>query len=502
MTLKSRSIIKIRNLCKSYGGTEVLHSIEFDLLYGEIHVLIGENGAGKSTLMKIISGVEKPDSGEILFFGLDGKEIVTELKNPKAAQNYGISMVFQESNLIDNISIAENIYLAREPQKNGLIDWKKMYNDAREQLKKVESDLDPKQLVGGLSAAEKQRVEIAKALSFNAKIIIFDEPTSSLSDNEVEILFSLINNAKKNGISIVYITHRMNEIFEIGDRITVLRDGRLIDTVDVSKTNSNELVRMMIGQNLIQQTHNINSLPDNTKQVLSVRNVTIGESENSINFDVYKGEILGFFGLIGSGRTELAKIIFGIDKINEGVLKKNGVIIKNKNPEMAINNGFAFLPEDRKNTGLIFKMAMKDNLLLVKLRDLGKILYRKDRESEIVEEYIDKLSINTRGINQLVDHLSGGNQQKVVFAKWLAIKPEILILDEPTRGIDVRTKSEIYDLMRDLTNEGVTIIMISSDLQEVLRVSNRVAVMHDYKINLIEKRELLNEEIIMEAAVN
>jgi ribose transport system ATP-binding protein len=501
MTLEEQYILKTKGICKSFGGIEVLHSIDFDLRLGEVHVLIGENGAGKSTLMKIIAGAESPDKGEIYLNDPTGVLNKVDIKNPKVSQDFGISMVFQESNLIDNLSIAENIYLGREPLKNGFIDWTRLYKDTKNQLEIINSQLDPKMLVGTLSVAEKQTIEIAKALAFRSTVIIFDEPTSSLSDREVEMLFNLIRETTSRSVGVIYISHRMEEILQIGDRITVFRDGSLIKTVDAKLTDTNELIRMMVGRDLEDDGDHKNLFPSQDKPFLQIRNIRIPPCETAISFDVKKGDVLGIFGLVGAGRTELARILFGIDPINEGEIIKQDEKITNANPSSSIKNGFALLPEDRKTIGLIPGLSIRENLTLVKLMDLKKILWNRDKETAVASEYMQKLSVSAVDQEQLVSHLSGGNQQKVVFGKWLCIKPEIIILDEPTRGIDIRTKSEIYSLLNHLSAEGVTILLISSDLPEILRVCNRVIVMHDKHITLDEKREAISQEIIMDAAV-
>lgn len=499
--MEKHTILEMEAITKSYGGVEVLHGVDFDLRSGEVHVLIGENGAGKSTLMKILSGVVPLDSGIIRMADEIGQLKRVNIKDPVTAQRLGVCMVYQESNLIDNISIAENLYLGNEPLHMGMVDWPTLYQGAVKQLERVQCFADPKQLVETLSVAEKQTVEIAKAISSNARILVLDEPTSSLSDREVGILFGLIQQAKQQGIGIVYISHRMDEIFTIGDRITVFRDGSLINTMDVAKTTQSELIKMMIGRELEQDKAPAHSLPDGTPVALSVRDFRVMGCETPVNFDLLEGEILGVFGLVGAGRTELAEMLFGIDHPGNGTLVKNGKKIVNNSPDVAIRNGFALLPEDRKRIGLIGGLSIRENLLLVKLRELKTILWSGQQERQIAADYMKRLSVAARDQDQLVSNLSGGNQQKVVFAKWLAIQPDIMILDEPTRGIDVAVKEEIYQLMQQLAREKVSILMISSDLPEILKVSNRVMVMHDHRVTLIEKRELLDQKRIMEAAI-
>jgi ribose transport system ATP-binding protein len=493
-------MLKMDNISKQFSNVTVLDKVSFNLKKGEVHVLIGENGAGKSTLMKILNGIYKCDGGEIFLRNNIEKMERIEFSNPREALETGISMVFQEFNLMNNMTIAENIFIGHEPVKNNILDRKKLYFDTKEQLKKVSLDVSPTTIVENLTTAQKQCVEIAKCLSHSAKIIVFDEPTSSLSEKEVSTLFDLINNLKRKGVSIVYISHRMQEVFQIGDRITVFRDGKVIDTVNANETNENELVKMIIGREFSPDIYNNNSKNKNIV-MLEGKNITLGKFNKKIDFNVYKGEILGIFGLIGAGRTELARGIFGIDPIGEGVLNKNGVPIFVKNPKGAINHKIGLVPEDRKELGLHTMLSVRENLTLIKLRELPKVLFSKMDETKVAEEFIKKLSVVTMGPDQIVDRLSGGNQQKIAIAKWLALDLDILILDEPTRGVDVGAKAEIYDIIHQLAHAGKSIIMISSDLPEILRVSHRVIVMHDGEIKLEEHVSNLDQEIIMHAAI-
>jgi ribose transport system ATP-binding protein len=493
-------ILTMNNISKQFSNVTVLDRVNFNLRKGEVHILIGENGAGKSTLMKILNGVYKCDGGEIFLRTNTGKMEQVEFFNPRDALEAGISMVFQESNLMNNMTIAENIFIGHEPVKNNILDRKKLYLDTTEQLKKVSLDISPTTIVENLTTAQKQCVEIAKCLSHSAKIIILDEPTSSLSEKEVTTLFDLINNLKEKGVSIVYISHRMQEVFQIGDRITVFRDGRLIDTLNAGETNENELVKMIIGREFSPDTYSNNNKNENIV-MLEGRGVTLGKFNRKIDFKLYQGEILGIFGLIGAGRTELARGVFGIDSIGEGALYKNGKRIFVKNPEDAITHKIGLVPEDRKELGLHTMLSVRENLTLVKLKELPKVLFSKTDETKVTEEFIKKLSIITLGPDQSIDRLSGGNQQKIAIAKWLTLDLDVLILDEPTRGVDVGAKAEIYGIIRQLAHAGKSIIMISSDLPEILRVSHRVIVMHDGEIKLEENVFKLDQEIIMHAAI-
>lgn len=493
-------VLKMNNISKRFDGVTVLDKVNFDLKSGEVHVLIGENGAGKSTLMKILAGVYQKSEGEMFLKNETGNMELSEFSTPAAAQQSGISMVFQEFNLINNMSVAENIYIGREPVKNGVLDRKKLYEMTKKQIAAVSLDVTPQTLVENLTVAQKQCVEIAKCLSYDAKIIILDEPTSSLSQKEVDTLFRLISTLKKKGVSIVYISHRMEEIFEIGDRITVFRDGQFINTVLAKETTKDELVKMIIGREFKAEKRNVN-LKKNKEVALSGENITVGSFHSNFDFHSYKGEILGIFGLVGAGRTELARVIFGIDDIGSGKLFKYGKEIQIKNTNDAIKNKIGLVPEDRKELGLVASMNIRDNLTLVKLRELSFFLKSRENEGKITKEYIEKFHVACAGQNQQISRLSGGNQQKVAIAKWLTLNLDVIILDEPTRGVDIGAKAEIYEIMRQLANEGKSIIMISSDLPEILRVSDRVYVMHDGDIKLEAPVEELDQEKIMHAAI-
>lgn len=497
----NNTILKMSNISKQFSGVTVLDHVNFSLEKGEVHVLCGENGAGKSTLMKILTGVYQRDDGEIFLQDETGELKPTEFASPKAALDTGISMVFQEFNLMDNMSIAENIYIGYEPTKHGLVDHKTICKQADEQLKRLSLNIPSTRVVNTLTTAEKQCVEIAKCLSHKAKIIILDEPTSSLSEKEVVTLFELIRLLKSQGISIIYISHRMEEIFEIGDRITVFRDGQLIDTVNVNETDTNELVKMIIGREFKESTSEFNSEQDKTV-LLECRDISVGNFDAKFDFKAYAGEIVGVFGLVGAGRTELARTIFGLDPIRDGKIFKNGQAIKVTSPSSAIKHGIGLVPEDRKTQGLILTHNIRDNLTLSKLRDLPWVLISRIKEIQITDKYMNLLSIACHSQKQMVERLSGGNQQKVVIAKWLSLDLDVLIMDEPTRGVDVGAKAEIYEIMRDLAKAGKCIIMISSDLPEILRVSHRVKVMHDGNITLDAPITGLNQEIIMHAAIS
>ncbi len=495
-------ILQMSNITKRFSGVTVLNKVNFNLRRGEVHVLIGENGAGKSTLMKILTGIHQKDEGRILLMDQEGELKEAELDSPVTALEKGISMVFQEFNLMENMTIAENICIGYEPVKGIVLDRKKMMQTAREQMRRVNmEDVSPTAVVETLTTAQKQCVEIAKCLSHDAKIIILDEPTSSLSEKEVVTLFSLIRSLKASGVSIVYISHRMEEIFEIGDRITVFRDGEMIDTVHVADTTENDLVKMIIGREFVSDD-TCEGERKHEEVRLEGRNISVGKFGKKLDFRIYKGEILGIFGLVGAGRTELARMIFGIDPMGDGVLYKDGKQIRIRNPRDAIRQGIGMIPEDRKHLGLITKLDVRDNLTLAALKKMPAVLKNRTMETSLTEEYIDRLGIVTAGQQQMIERLSGGNQQKVVISKWLALDLDVVILDEPTRGVDVGAKAEIYGIMRQLAEEGKSILMISSDLPEVLRVSHRILVMHDGEIKLNRPSNELDQEQIMHAAIS
>ena len=490
------------NIVKSFAGIKALNDVHLDLREGELHALMGENGAGKSTLMKILTGVYSKDSGTIKLASEDGSLKEVEIKTPLQAQHLGISMVFQEFNLLDNMDIAENIFLGREPvDRKHCIDKKKMYADAKKWLDKVHLDIDPKSKVSDLSVGFKQLLEIAKCLSFNARIIILDEPTASLTDRESETLFSIIDELKRNNISIVYISHRMEEVFNLADRITVFRDGTYIDTVERKNFKEDEIIKMMIGREL-QEDVSARAVKGGSDEIaLEVQNIKVYKNSTPVNLKLRKGEILGMFGLVGAGRTELSRVIFGIDPVGDGRILVDGKEIKITRPLDAIKAGIALVPEDRKDLGLILGMSVKDNMLLPKLGTFTSPVLNKKDISNITGTYIQDLSIALASEEEEVKNLSGGNQQKVVIAKWMAMNPKILIMDEPTRGIDIGAKSEIYAIMRKLTEEGMSIIMISSEMAEIQKVSDRVIVMHEGSVTGEMSVDEATQATIMNAAI-
>ena len=498
----NRTIVEMDNIVKSFAGIKALNDVHLDLREGELHALMGENGAGKSTLMKILTGVYSKDSGTIKLAGEDGNLKEVEIKTPLQAQHLGISMVFQEFNLLDNMDIAENIFLGREPiDGKHCIDKKKMYADAKKWLDKVHLDVDPKSKVSDLSVGFKQLLEIAKCLSFNARIIILDEPTASLTDRESETLFSIIDELKRNNISIVYISHRMEEVFNLADRITVFRDGTYIDTVERKDFKEDQIIKMMIGRELQEDVSKRVVKSGSDEVALEVQNVKVYKNSTPVNLKLHKGEILGMFGLVGAGRTELSRVIFGIDPVGDGRILVDGKEVKITCPLDAIKAGIALVPEDRKDLGLILGMSVKDNMLLPKLGTFKSPVLNTKDISNITGTYIQDLSIALASEEEEVKNLSGGNQQKVVIAKWMAMNPKVLIMDEPTRGIDIGAKSEIYAIMRKLTEEGMSIIMISSEMAEIQKVSDRVIVMHEGSVTGEMSVDEATQATIMNAAI-
>lgn len=472
---ENQVILEMHGISKSFPGVQALKGVDFILHRGEIHGLVGENGAGKSTLMNILTGVLHSDTGIIT---LKGKPV--NIENPRQAQIMGISIVHQELSVLPNLTVGQNIFLGREPRLpiHFLVDWKKLYYLAKEQLKKLNLDIDPQILLSELSVAQRQMVEIARALSFKADIIVMDEPTSTLTGMEVENLFSLMHTLKEQDISIIFISHRLEEIFRIVDRVTVLRDGVLVGSSPISQVDLKQVVMMMVGREL-KEMFPKESLPQKEK-VLSVKNLKRGKDLKGISFDLYRGEILGLAGLVGSGRTFVARAIFGADPLEEGEIWIEGKKVQIRSPQEAISYGICFLPEDRKAQGLFLKLPLSSNIGITDMKEIsfsGIIIFKKLQELAL--SFVNKLKIRTPSIFQIVRNLSGGTQQKVVLAKWLALKPKVLILDEPTIGIDVATKAEIHALMNDLAKEGVAILMISSELPEVLGVSDRILVMHE-----------------------
>lgn len=498
----SEIIVKMEGISKAFAGIKALNNVQIELRKGEVHALMGENGAGKSTLMKIMTGVYIRDEGKMYLKNEEtGQLDEIEMKSPLAAQKAGLSMVFQELNLLENMNIAENIFIGREPiGKSGFVNREELRDKAQKELEKVGLQVDPETPVDKLSCGQMQCVEIAKALSFQARVVVFDEPTASLSEHESQVLFEIIENLKREGVCIVYISHRMEEVFELSDRITVFRNGKYIDTVETKNVTEPDLIKMMIGHEVSTKRSGSRGHINKEKVILDIKSMKVYPDSKPVDFRLYEKEILGFFGLVGAGRTELMRKLFGIDPIGEGEIYIKGDKIHISSPADAINAGIGLVPEDRKGLGLILDMSIKDNMMISKLAQFKSGWLRKQMLKQITGSYISDLGIALRVEEQEVKELSGGNQQKVVIAKWLAMTPDILVLDEPTRGIDVGAKSEIYALMRKLTDTGKSIIMISSEIAEVMQVSDRIIVMHEGSITGEIQAEEVTKNNIMQAA--
>ena len=479
------TFFEIRHVSKSFPGVKALDDVGFSVAEGEIRALVGENGAGKSTLMKILNGNYKKDEGQIL---IDGKEV--NITDPLVAAANGISIIFQELNLVDELSIAENIYAGRLAKGGKLVDWKTINHQAKEILDRIGFDVDPRTEVGKLTVAGKQMVEIAKALSRDCRIILMDEPSATLTKNELSALFDIIRDLKAKGIAVIYISHRMEEIFEICETATVMRDGRIINTVKVDAVTSDQIVEMMVGREVSSAYPRRDTVPG--EEILRVENLCRKDRRQNVSFSLRKGEVLGIAGLVGAGRTEIMRGLFGVDYITSCDVYVHGQKVRIPTPAAAKKHGIAFLTEDRKIEGLTLDFTIKANMSMANLPKLRRGLLTSAKvENEIADQYIKLINVKTPSRNQKVGNLSGGNQQKVVIGKWLNADPEILIMDEPTRGIDVGAKWEIYGIINELAAQGKAVILISSELPEVLGMSDRVLVVKDDAI----VAELTGDEI-------
>jgi ribose transport system ATP-binding protein len=474
-------LVLMEGIEKSFPGVHALSQCKFELRAGEVHALVGENGAGKSTLMKVLAGVYSKDAGRILY---KGQEVT--IPNPRAAQHLGISIIHQELNLMNHLTVAQNIFIGREPRVKNLpfmLDGKEINEKTQQLFETLHMKLDPRTLVSTLTVAKQQMVEIAKALSFNSEVLIMDEPTAALTETEIADLFRIIRQLREKGVGVVHISHRLEELKQISDRITVMRDGNYIDTVTTSEVTIDRIINMMVGRTIYESTPEV---PENTSQdvVLEVKNLNRSKVIRDVSFSLKKGEILGFAGLIGAGRTEVARAIFGADPIDSGEIYVKGKRVHIHSPQDAVKAGIGYLSEDRKRYGVTLGMDVKNNIVLATFtKFLGAMGWVNDGKIRTTgEHYVNVLSIKTPSLQQLVRNLSGGNQQKVVIGKWLTADTEILIFDEPTRGIDVGAKSEIYRLLNDLAQQGKAIIMISSELPEILRMSHRIIAMCEGRI--------------------
>ncbi|MCD8141211.1 MAG: sugar ABC transporter ATP-binding protein [Planctomycetaceae bacterium] len=490
----SEYVLEMRNISKQFPGVLALDSVDFNLRPGEVHVLLGENGAGKSTLIKILAGAFQHTSGSILIDGLP-----VDIQIPADAMALGVRIIYQELMVNDNITVTENIFQGRERKKYGLLDWSGMHREAERFITELNYDLNPRELVKNLGVAKKQIVEIVKAISYDAtKIIVFDEPTASLSPKEIQTLFEIIRQLKAKGIGIVYISHRMSELYELGDRVTVLRDGKKIQTNTISDVTPEDLVTMVSGKKIVEQEKECHATDE---VILRVDNLpTLLNKDDGVSFHLCKGEILGITGLVGAGKTELARSLCGIDSLGERYLEVNGKRVRIDNYQQIVNEGIAYLSEDRRREGLVLMRSVADNITLPSMDEvLTKGLIDHTKEKAVSHRYIDRLRIKTPNKDSAVMNLSGGNQQKVVVAKWLLRDTKILIFDEPTRGIDVGAKEEIYRIMFELAKSGHGIIVISSDIDEILRTADRIIVVKDGKkcvefddLRDISKNQILN----------
>ena len=489
-------ILTMKGIDKSFPGVHALDHVDLEVRKGEVHALMGENGAGKSTLMKVLTGIYHKDSGTITY---EGKEV--EFSNPREAQDAGIVIVHQELNMLGHLTVAQNIFIGREFMKGKLIDDKKMNEEAKRLFDQLGIDIDPTETMSRLTVGKQQMCEIAKAISHDAKVIIFDEPSAALTEAEIEELFKIIRDLRKKQMGIVYISHRMDEIKVITDRVTVMRDGGYVGTLITEECTKDDIINMMVGRVIYEDPKTESAVPKDAPVVLKVEHLNAGRMVKDVSFELRKGEILGFSGLMGAGRTETARALFGADPKQSGDIYVNGKKVDIKNPQDAVKCGIGYLSEDRKRYGIVVDKTVAENSTMASLEFYMKGMFiDKKKENEAAQKYVDLLRTKTPGVDQLVVNLSGGNQQKVVIAKWLIRNCDILIFDEPTRGIDVGAKSEIYQLMNELVAEGKSIIMISSEMTEILRMSDRIIIMCEGRKTGELAIEEATQERIMHAA--
>ena len=495
MTNSPEPIVELSGIAKHFGGVQALKGVDFSLFPGEVHALVGENGAGKSTLVKILAGIYRPDAGMVKV----GGEVI-ELRSPTQAQALGIAVVQQEPMLFPDLDVAENVFMGRHPRDRfGRVDWKRMHREVDQLLASLDVSLSSHTPVQGLSVAEQQLVEIAKALSLQARVLVLDEPTAALSAHEVEELFVIVRQLRERGVAILFVSHRLEEVFKIADRLTVFRDGAHIITAPVSEMNTEEIIKYMVGRELS------NLFPKGEVEigevVLEVRHLTRPAVFADVSFQLRRGEILGFAGLVGAGRTEVARALFGIDRLESGEIWLKGKKVHIRSPQQAMDYGIAYVPEDRHQQGLVMNFSIASNITLPILQQISRLgLVDPRREHKIAGEYSSRLHVRSTGLEQLVNALSGGNQQKVVLSKWLATNPSVLILDEPTRGIDVGAKAEVHRIISDLAAGGLAIILISSELPEVLAMADRVIVLHEGRVTGTFARSEATQERVMFAA--
>lgn len=489
------NILELKHISKYYPGVTALNDVSISIRKGEIHALVGENGAGKSTLIKTCSGAIEPSKGEIIVHGKSFKSMT-----PKLSEENGIGVIYQEFNLVDNLSVAENIFLGRAIRKGIIVDRKAMEKEAQRILDSLHIDIDARAMVKSLSVGYQQMVEIAKAISQDVQILIMDEPSAPLTNVEVESLFTVVDLLKEKGVSIIYISHRLEEIFRLSDRISILRDGRYVGTVDTNATNKDELVKCMVGRELKEVYPKRNKGCVKKEVIFEAINV-FGNGDSDISFQIHKGEVLGLGGLVGAGRTELAELIFGMKPKASGKFVFKGKEINPRSPKEAIDIGIGLVPEDRKAKGALLGLSIRENINMPIYPRISKMsVIDQKSERSIAQKYKEEISIKTPNLAQLVKNLSGGNQQKVILAKWLAADSELLIFDEPTRGIDVGAKQEIYTLINSLVSQGKTVLMISSEMEELMGMSDRIIVLAEGRISGELKREEYDQELIMKFA--
>ena len=493
MEMKSEYVLEMKNINKHFPGVKALSNANLDLKYGEVLALCGENGAGKSTMMKVLSGVFQPDDDkcEIIY---NGKHV--RYKNPMEAKNDGIILIFQELSLVKDLSVAENIYLGSLPIKNRLVDWKSLLANASSVLQELDCHVSPKELIGNLPIAQQQLVEIARGIALGAKVLILDEPTSSLTEKEKNILFNIVNKLKSQGVGIIYITHKMDEVFQISDRVLVFRDGKPTGKFITKDIKLDDILQSMIGRTLDNYYHKSHATPG--EEVLKAENLTVEGLFSNISFSVRRGEVLGLYGLVGAGRTEIVETIFGIRKPTSGQIYLHGKKTRIRNSVDAVKRRIGFVTENRKEQGLVLNLSCRENISLAKLPLIQNYGFVKMKETyNIYNEYQKKLSISSPSSEQKVVNLSGGNQQKVIIGKWMCISPELLILDEPTRGIDVGSKAEIHKLIAEMAEAGLAIIVISSEMPEIMGISNRLIAISQGKIaGMFMGDEITESEII------